>query len=93
MIATGGQPPGSIEGMVVDPQGRPLADVTVVIKTGDQPHPDIGAVSGDDGSFSFEGLTGGNYVLAAYAESGVPTEVSVSVQPGRASSTRLMVTR
>lgn len=82
---------GSIEGQVVDDTGRPLADVTVMIKTSDQPHPDIAAVTDDTGTFGLYNLPEGRYVLAAHGSSEHSTEAEVIVLPGRANRVQLVI--
>lgn len=56
---------GTISGRVVNADGQPVAGVTVTIEESSQPHRDIGAVTGPDGSFRLHGLRPGSYMLAA----------------------------
>ncbi|NCF67610.1 MAG: hypothetical protein GWP61_16725 [Chloroflexi bacterium] len=54
---------GVIRGRVVDGQGRPVEEAVVLI-TGDSPrHPDIAALTGVRGEYSFIDLLPGNYTL------------------------------
>jgi len=73
---------GSIEGSVHDLAGRALADVAVFIKTADQPHPDIAALSGPDGAFRLTLLLPGSYVLEAIGAISRPLTIAVQVAAG-----------
>lgn len=83
-MADGGAAPGEIAGRVLGPGGRPVAEAAVMITASPGPHPDIAALTRDDGTFSFRGLVPGEYTLLANAP-GHPTQTrSVQVAPGQA---------
>ena len=64
----------SIAGTVTSAQGDPLARVVVLI-TGDSPsHPDIAAVTDNQGRYRFDGLLPGAYSLLANA-AGLPMQM------------------
>ena len=73
---------GSIEGTVRDAAGRALPDVAVFIKTADQPHPDIAALTGPDGGFRLTLLLPGSYVLEAIGAASRPVTIAVQVPSG-----------
>lgn len=76
----------SIEGIVLDAEGSPLPDVPVMIQTSDQDHPDIAAVTDEQGRFRFDGLLPGRYTLAAYSSSGEAFSATTSTVAGRLSN-------
>jgi protocatechuate 3,4-dioxygenase beta subunit len=59
---------GSIVGRVINAAGAPVAGATVVIAEGDQPHPEIGAITDAGGAFRFGQILPGGYRLAAHLE-------------------------
>jgi hypothetical protein len=73
---------GSIAGRVLGPTGAPLPGVTVAIVASAQPHPDIAALTGADGSFRLGGLRPGEYRLEANANGAVKS-ATVTVVAGR----------
>jgi hypothetical protein len=73
---------GSIEGHVHDAAGNALPDVAVIIKTADQPHPDIAALTNTDGGFRLPDLLPGAYVLEAIGAARRPITVSIRVAAG-----------
>ncbi|HEX7878779.1 MAG TPA: carboxypeptidase-like regulatory domain-containing protein [Candidatus Eisenbacteria bacterium] len=73
---------GSIEGTVRNAAGRHLEDVAVFIKSADQPHPDIAALSGRDGTFRLTLLLPGSYVLEAVGAANSPVTIAVRVMSG-----------
>jgi hypothetical protein len=58
---------GSIAGRVLAQGGSPVSGATVAMVGSTQPHRDIAAVSGPDGSFRFGGLAPGSYRVEARA--------------------------
>lgn len=81
----------SIEGQVVNRQGQCVADATVMIQTGDQPHHDIALLSDQNGMFAFQDLLPGTYTLAAYGPNQNPGTVSATVTPGRVARVRIVL--
>ena len=72
----------AIGGRVLRAGDRPEAGATVMI-VGDSPdHPDIAQVTGESGTYGFDGLIPGRYTLAAYARDGARGQASVSVATG-----------
>lgn len=60
---------GVLQGLAVDPQGAPKADLAVALRSGDQ---ELGAAKTDQaGRFAFSGLRGGVYQLATAESQGV----------------------
>lgn len=59
---------GAIAGRVTTPQGKPVANATVMI-TGDSPsHKDIAALTSDHGEYRFDDLLPGDYIIMVNAE-------------------------
>ncbi len=56
---------GIIEGQVTDAAGNPRAGANVAIVEGDQPFPEIAAVSNAEGIFRLTGLLPGAYSVEA----------------------------
>lgn len=60
---------GVLQGLAVDPQGAPKAELAVTLRSGDQ---ELGAAKTDQsGRFAFSGLRGGVYQLATAESQGV----------------------
>ncbi|MFO7663140.1 MAG: carboxypeptidase-like regulatory domain-containing protein [Chloroflexota bacterium] len=57
---------GGVAGIVYDSTNRPLAEAVVMIVDGPT-HPDIAALTGDDGSYDYNELLPGRYQIAANA--------------------------
>jgi hypothetical protein len=81
---------GSINGVVKDSNHRPLADVNVVIETGPT-HPDLAALTGPDGVFSFGSLRPGNYVLRAFGGAITGDAIEVPVFGGKTAFVEISV--
>jgi hypothetical protein len=82
---------GSIEGSVLDAAGKGLPDVAVIIKTADQPHPDIAALTVADGGFRLPDLLPGAYVLEAIGAAGQPVTVGIRVTAGAPTPVRIVL--
>lgn len=65
-----------VRGRVVDPNGAPLAQATIVARSA-APGGDLDTVTAADGTFVFDGLPLGEVVLAARANGFLPTPVCV----------------
>lgn len=77
-----------LRGVVTDAADRPVAGARVALAAGPVALPDIAALTGDDGSFSFGLPQPGRYEVVAYGDTGhVVRTVDVSV--GQATSVRL----
>jgi hypothetical protein len=64
-------PPGEVEGVVLDAQGKPLAGAAVsVLKAGEEKPKSL--VSGADGTFKFDALPPGVYIGSAAMEGYAP---------------------
>jgi hypothetical protein len=72
---------GKIRGVVKSEQG-PIIDAQVVIEDGPQ-HPDIAALTDDQGRFSFGSLTPGKYVIRVYGSGGASDPIQVPVIRGK----------
>lgn len=59
---------------MVDEHGDPVQDATVVLVDGPGEFPDIAAVSGEDGSFSFSLLSEGAYRVDVLSPAGERAE-------------------
>ena len=79
---TEGTPGGEIAGRVLRPGGSPVAEAAVMIVGSPEPHPDIAALTGGDGGFSFRALSPGEYTLMANAPGAQPMTRRVRVLPG-----------
>ena len=56
--------------MVLDQQDRPVAGCAVLLTGASPDHPDVAALTADDGTFSFLDLEPGHYEVLARAEDG-----------------------
>jgi hypothetical protein len=72
---------GSLQGIVRSTSGESAAAVVVML-SGSHPTPDIAALTGDDGSFRFDDLDAGEYIVIARAETGETARATASVPSG-----------
>jgi len=82
---------GEIAGRVLAAGGVPVTEATVMITASPGPHPDIAALTGAGGEFSFRGLPPGEYTLLANAPGSPPLTRTLAVQPGEAATLDFMV--
>jgi len=75
--------PGSISGLVVDPNGTALGDARVKL-TGEDSSSNQETISTDDGRFAFAGVPPGPFRLIIESEGFTPREFSGTLQPGEA---------
>jgi RNA polymerase sigma factor (sigma-70 family) len=78
----------TLEGRVVDTNGRPVSNVGIIPSTarpGFPIPPTITTRTGDDGTFVLTGLSEETMTIGAYCPGYAPTVESVSVTPGRSS--------
>lgn len=73
------QPPQTISGKVLGPDGTPQAGVTVTAKRKHTRLPPVETTTARDGSFTLEGLGGGPHTVAARTDDA--TKASVEVRP------------
>jgi hypothetical protein len=73
---------GSIQGRVLTPDARPVADASVLIAEGAGAFPDIAALTDDDGRFGFDDLPPGEYTILVNVEGHDPFTAEFTVQPG-----------
>lgn len=66
----------------MEPTGRPVREAQVFV-TGGPSHPDIAAITGENGRFSLGGLAAGRYRLQAEADGFDPTTVEMALAAGR----------
>lgn len=59
--------PALITGVVTDEEGRPVAEAAVSVQAAPVPVPDISALTGSDGRFTYAPPVPGRYTLAARA--------------------------
>jgi iron complex outermembrane receptor protein len=78
----GGEEPGAIAGRVTTATGEPMSGVAVMIGGSSPPHPDIAALTGDDGRFRFDDLVPGPYQLVINTGGADPRTESVEVSAG-----------
>lgn len=76
----------SIEGIVTDRSGLPIAGVMVAIVDGTSPYPDIAATTNEKGAFSFGPLKNGDYTVQAFRE-GLSRQVKATVRNENAKMT------
>lgn len=82
---------GSVRGYVVNEDGTPVADATIIVVRGAGPVPDIAPVTDDHGSFALDGLPEGNWRLRAQSPGGEVGEVGVVVFDDSVSEATLVV--
>lgn len=82
---------GEIAGRVLGTAGTPVADAKVMITAAPGPHPDIAALTGTGGEFSFRGLAPGEYTLLANVPGAAPQTRTLSVAPGEAATLEFTV--
>ena len=70
-----------ISGIATGPDG-PVAFARVMIAEAPAPMPDLAALTGEDGSFTFGTVGPGRYVIAVHAEGFSPARAEVTVRPG-----------
>lgn len=70
---------GTIQGMVVSASGGPVSDARVTAKLGFMPMELASAVTGMDGTFTLEGLKGGEFILTATSDQGMAEQPDVAV--------------
>lgn len=80
-----------ISGTVVDSSHRPVAGARVALATGPSDLPDIAALTGDDGGFSFGVTQPGVYLVEAHSDLG-RGEVEIEVRPGQPAWVRVVLT-
>jgi hypothetical protein len=73
--------PGNISGTVVDPSGAAVAGAHVVL-TRDEKSPKQEVLSGEDGQFSFPGVTPGPFQITVTSELFTTQKVSAILHPG-----------
>jgi len=61
----------SVEGYVWDANGKPVADVQLILVTEGELYDEASATSGEDGRYKFEDLEAGTYVLRIRSDTGV----------------------
>ncbi len=86
MSADGGGRTYPISGAVLDAHGDPVPGVAVAIADGPGPFPDIAALTGSDGRFSFSVSTEGVYTVQGTAADGRSARASVEVGAGGAAA-------
>ncbi|MGW8554426.1 carboxypeptidase-like regulatory domain-containing protein [Streptomyces tubercidicus] len=79
MSADGGGRTYPVSGAVLDAHGDPVSGVAVAIADGPGPFPDIAALTGADGRFSFSVSTEGVYTVQGTAADGRSAQASVEV--------------
>ncbi|MET7293116.1 carboxypeptidase-like regulatory domain-containing protein [Streptomyces griseoloalbus] len=80
------KPPGSsrclITGAVLDTAGKPVQGATVHLVDGPAPFPDIAALTGSDGGFSFSVPVEGVYTVGCRAPDDTVSQVSAQATAG-----------
>ncbi|NNF64912.1 MAG: carboxypeptidase regulatory-like domain-containing protein [Acidimicrobiia bacterium] len=69
----------SISGRVLDVDGYPVAEATVLITESSEPHVDIAQVTDPDGRFSLRDLAPGDYRIEAHLPGGERAEIHVGL--------------
>lgn len=85
-----GSSAGAVAGVVLAPDGNPVAGATVALSTPDAPTRTV--TSADDGSFLLRGLASGGYTIKTTAASFAPDEETVSVAIGRTTHLSIRLT-
>ncbi|MFD0265801.1 carboxypeptidase-like regulatory domain-containing protein [Streptomyces sp. NPDC127106] len=86
MTPTGGARTHLIGGVVVDTDGSPAPGVSVYLAGGPGPFPDVAALTGTDGRFSFSVSAQGVYTVQCRAPDGRSAQASAAVGSGGAAS-------
>ncbi|MFD7631222.1 carboxypeptidase-like regulatory domain-containing protein [Streptomyces sp. NPDC059851] len=86
MPPTGGAGPHLIGGVVVDTDGSPVPGVAVYLTGGPGPFPDVAALTGADGRFSFSVSTEGMYTVQCRAPDGRSAQAAAAVGTGGAAT-------
>lgn len=76
---------GRIAGRVLDARGQPVGGATVLIARGPA-HPDIAALTGQAGTYSFTDLQPGRYEVLAGSPAHGSSRMTVAVSAGEAAS-------
>jgi len=85
---------GTIRGYVVqNSDGTPVADATITIVSGPGPAPDLAPLTNAEGSFSFGGLPGGQWLLRTIGPSGETVESVAHVVEGAVTETTITLTK
>ncbi len=80
-----------IAGVVLTPQGQPVSGAVVMITGDSPPHPDIAALTNQQGAFQFGGLLPGSYTLLINAE-GFPSQTKqTAVERGETARLEIVV--
>lgn len=79
-----------LSGIVVDAEGRPVADARVALAAAPVEVPDIAVLTGVDGEFSIAVPVAGSYRVAAHGDHGMAQE-TVEVEHGGAAAVRLVI--
>lgn len=83
---------GAVHGHVVYISGRTVSDATVTVMQAAGPVPDIAPLTGADGSFTFDELPVGHWVLQALGPtSGASGKVEVDVRGGETSEVTIVL--
>ncbi|CAL9376159.1 hypothetical protein SUDANB120_00961 [Streptomyces sp. enrichment culture] len=84
MTASGGPAVRLVTGTVLDADGTPVAGASVHLADGPVPLPDIAALTGPDGRFSFPVGADGVYTVACRTADGRGARAAVAVGPAGA---------
>ncbi len=84
---------GTIEGVVRDADGEPIARMRLGIVNGTAPFPEIGPVTNEEGTYHFPAIPPGTFDVAVHDEQGNRIAVqSVEVRSGETSKLNFMLT-
>ena len=73
---------GSIDGRVITRDGQPVVDATVAVTGDSPPHPDIAALTDEEGRFEFHDVIPGKYELTATSDQYSSARCQVEVGQG-----------
>lgn len=79
------QQPGTISGIVMDAQGRPVEQARIYFVDGPVPLPEIASLTNNDGAFTLTAPAPGAYQIECATDTFAPVRAAVTVQGGKES--------
>lgn len=83
------QQPGTISGVVMNAQGRPVEQARIYFVDGPVPLPEIAALTNSDGAFTLTAPMPGAYQIECATDTSAPVRVTVTVRGGKESHVKI----